>query len=64
MDTQLVGASWGPGPAPVSSLLVPPLLRLLESPEAEVRRRALAVLNDMFGQMPIGLQQALPQYTE
>lgn len=64
MDTCLVGASWGPGPAPVSNLLVPPLLALLGSSVAEVRRRALAVLNEMFGQMPSGFQAALPQYTE
>ncbi|KAF6260222.1 ARM repeat-containing protein [Scenedesmus sp. NREL 46B-D3] len=64
MDTQLVGASWGPAPAPVSNMLVPPLLALLGSAVAEVRRRALAVLNDMFGQMPAGFQAALPQYTE
>ncbi|WIA22073.1 hypothetical protein OEZ85_004416 [Tetradesmus obliquus] len=64
MDTRLVGASWGPAPAPVSNMLVPPLLALLGSPAAEVRRRALAVLNEMFGQMPAGFQAALPQYTE
>jgi hypothetical protein len=64
MDTRLVGASWGPGPTPVSNTLVPALLALLGSPTAEIRRRALAILNEMFGQMPAGFQAALPQYTE
>jgi HEAT repeat protein len=45
-------------------MLVPPLLALLGSPTAEIRRRALSVLNEMFGQMPAGFQAALPQYTE
>ncbi|KAF8063844.1 TRN1 [Scenedesmus sp. PABB004] len=64
MDAQLVGASWGPTPVAASGLLVPPLLVLLGSPAAEVRRRALAVLNDLFGQMPTGMVTALGQYTE
>eukprot|EP00879_Flechtneria_rotunda_P017533 GHRR01018382.1.p1 GENE.GHRR01018382.1~~GHRR01018382.1.p1 ORF type:complete len:732 (+),score=218.13 GHRR01018382.1:287-2482(+) len=62
LDTQLVGASWGPGPAPVSGLLVTPLLGLLTAPAAA--EAALAILNEMFGHMPAGLQAALPQYTE
>jgi HEAT repeat protein len=45
-------------------MLVPPLLALLGSAAADIRRRALSVLNDMFGQMPAGFQAALPQYTD
>lgn len=59
-----MGASWGPAPAPVSGMLVPPLLALLNSASADVRRRTLAILNEMFGQMPTGFAAALGQYTE
>lgn len=64
MDTQLVGASWGPAPAPVSGMLVPTLLTLLTSQSPDIRRRCLAILNEMFGQMPSGFHAALPQYSD
>ena len=64
METQLVGASWGPAPAPVSGMLVPALLALLTSPVADIRRRCLAILNEMFGNMPSGFHAALPQYAD
>lgn len=64
LDVRLENTSWGPGPAIVSEMLVPPLMELLSSTSADTRRRTLSVLNEMFGSMPSGFQNALHKYTE
>lgn len=43
------------GGAPASTIVVPPLLRLMQSPSEDVRRSAVACLNMMAPDMPKGL---------
>ncbi|GFR43753.1 hypothetical protein Agub_g4865 [Astrephomene gubernaculifera] len=52
------------GGRPASSLVVPPLLRLMQSAAEDVRRLAVACLNLMAPHMPSGLQENVDSYLQ
>ncbi|KXZ52849.1 hypothetical protein GPECTOR_8g231 [Gonium pectorale] len=52
------------GGVPASSLVVPPLLRLMQSPADEVRRCAVACLNLMVPSMPTGLNDNVDSFLQ
>ncbi|GLC37773.1 hypothetical protein PLESTB_001475300 [Pleodorina starrii] len=63
VEVRLPGAGAGGG-APASSLVVPPLLRLMQSAAEDVRCAAVACLNLMAPHMPRGLQDNVDSYLQ
>ncbi|KAG2439212.1 hypothetical protein HXX76_004574 [Chlamydomonas incerta] len=60
LDTPVASA----GGAAFSKLVVPPLLRLMQSPTEDVRRSAVAGLNLMAPSMPVGLQDNVDSFLQ